>query len=594
VWLLLIGGTTLSAQERPLVVVGGHYFDVLAGQMRSNGGIVTIGGRLLSVGTTDVALDLSNGERLELAEDDYILPGLFDLHAHYNVQFLGLPRSEELVATPVLWLANGVTSTFPAGEYDPEGMWQLRLRIERGEQIGPRLHNSGPYYGRARPGWAKMTKEELFAEVDLWVSRGVRGFKAKSPDAETLRWLIERAHYHGLSVTGHLGSGYRETVNPRDAILMGIDRIEHFLGGAAFPPDRTAYESFPLFRPQTPQFEEIGELFRAHDVTYDPTISAYAYYGVEGKSHPALEFWTNESRFLTPEVRQWIETGGPELERFDLSEFDAILSAKCPLVKAFHEAGGRLALATDHPSWGVWLSGFVAHREMHALSLCGIPPADVLRIATLNGAQALGMSDRLGSLEVGKLADFFVVRGNPLDDIRNTRNVRRVAKSGHVYDPAVLLASIEGTMGPPTVHPRQRLSGSRAFAIVGPSFLAIQVRDADRASEWYRRAFGLEEIRSLEAEGGGYSIRILHRAGLTLELIRLNSATDGPTQQIGLFKAGWYVDDIDAAYSWLHALGTNMDERVFVEETIQARTFVLRDHEGNRIQLFERCTPVCE
>ena len=226
---------------------------------------------------------------------------------------------------------------------------------------------------------------------------------------------------------------------------MGIDRIEHFLGGAAFPPDRTAYESFPEVRVDSPEFRDIVELYKTHNVTYDPTITAYAYYGIEGKSHPALEFWTDERRFLSPEVRDWIDEGGPD---FNLASFDDILAAKCPLVRAFHEAGGRLGLATDHPSWGVWLPGFVAHREMHALTLGGIPNADVLRIATLNGAQALGLSDRLGSLEPGKLADFFVVSGDPLVDIRATRDVRWVVKSGTVYDPAALLDGIEGRFAP--------------------------------------------------------------------------------------------------------------------------------------------------
>lgn len=436
----------LSAQERPLVVAGGHWLDVRSGEMRPNDGIVAVGGRLLAVGVIDAALDTTGATRIELADDEYVLPGLIDLHAHYNVQFLGLPRREELVATPVLWLANGVTATFPAGEYDPEGMHELRLRIQAGAVAGPRLFNSGPYYGSTRPGWTKLSRDSLFAEVDLWAARGVRGFKAKGADPETVRWLIERAHQHGLTVTGHLDSGFRNSVNPRDAILMGIDRIEHFLGGDAFPATRSAYASFPSFRPDTPAFDAITKLYIDRGVTYDPTITAYAYYGVAGKSHPALEFWTDESRFLTPEVRAWVESGGPD---FNVASFDAILNAKCPLVTAFHRAGGTLALATDHPSWGVWLPGFVAHRELHALALCGIPTADVLRIATLNGAEAFGVSDLLGSLEPGKLADFFVVRGNPLDEITNTRRIRHVVKSGVVYDPAALLASIEGKMGVP-------------------------------------------------------------------------------------------------------------------------------------------------
>jgi imidazolonepropionase-like amidohydrolase len=444
--LLCVLATPAAAQERPLVVTGGHWFDAASGEMRANAGIVAVGGRLLAVGSIGEGIDTTGATRIVLGADHYVLPGLIDLHAHYNVQFLGLPRREELVATPVLWLANGVTSTFPAGEYDPEGMHDLRLRIQSGEVPGPRLFNSGPYYGSARPGWRKLTRDSLFAEVDLWASRGVRGFKAKGPDPETLRWLVERAHHHGATVTGHLDSGFRNSVNPRDAILMGIDRIEHFPGGDAFPATRSAYASFPDFRPGTPEFESIAQLYVERDVTYDPTVTAYAYYGVAGKRHPALASWTDEARFLTPEVRAWVEGGGPQ---FDVASFDGILAVKCPYVSALHRAGVRMALATDHPSWGVWLPGFVAHREMHALALCGIPAADVLGIATLNGAVAFGVGDLLGSLEPGKLADFFVVDGNPLEDITNTRDVVHVVKSGALYDPAALLKSVEGRMGVP-------------------------------------------------------------------------------------------------------------------------------------------------
>ncbi len=448
--LLVAGGwfatpPALSAQEEPLVITGGRWFDDVSGALRPNAGLVALRGRLLSVDGVPSDIDLASVQRLVLNDDEVVLPGLIDLHAHYNVQLFGMPRREELVATPVLWLANGVTSTFPAGEYDPEGMWQLRLRIQRGEHPGPRLHNSGPYFGRTRPGWTQLDRDSLFAEVDLWASRGVRGFKAKNADPETLGWLIERAHHHGLSVTGHLDSGVGSSVNPRDAILMGIDRIEHFLGGPAFPPDRSAYASFPDFRPDQPEFREIVDLFLAYDVTYNPTITAYAYYGIEGKSHPALDFWTDERRFLSPAVREWVGEGGPD---FNVASFDDILAVKCPLVRAFHEAGGRLALATDHPSWGVWLPGFVAHRELHAMSLCGIPNADVLRIATRNGAEALGISDRLGTIATGKLADLFVIQGDPLVDIRATRHVRWVVKSGTLYESSSLLESVEGRFAP--------------------------------------------------------------------------------------------------------------------------------------------------
>jgi imidazolonepropionase-like amidohydrolase len=119
---------------------------------------------------------------------------------------------------------------------------------------------------------------------------------------------------------------------------------------------------------------------------------------------------------------------------------------------AFYEDGGGdlITLGTDHPSWGEFFSGFGTHREMHAMVRAGLPEAAVLRIATINGARALGVSDRLGTVEAGKLADLVVVRGDPLADITATRRIETVIKDGVVYDPAGLLESVVGRLGPVT------------------------------------------------------------------------------------------------------------------------------------------------
>ena len=80
--------------------------------------------------------------------------------------------------------------------------------------------------------------------------------------------------------------------------------------------------------------------------------------------------------------------------------------------------------------------------------LAGIAPAAALKIATINGARALGVGQRLGTIEPGKLADLVVVRGNPLDDIRKTRRTRLVMRSGRIHDAQALLASAKGKIGP--------------------------------------------------------------------------------------------------------------------------------------------------
>ena len=80
--------------------------------------------------------------------------------------------------------------------------------------------------------------------------------------------------------------------------------------------------------------------------------------------------------------------------------------------------------------------------------MAGLPPAAALRAGTINGARAMGLSDRLGSIEAGKWADLFVIAGNPLEDIRHTRNVRHVIKGGEHFDSAALMESVENSIGP--------------------------------------------------------------------------------------------------------------------------------------------------
>jgi imidazolonepropionase-like amidohydrolase len=297
-----------------------------------------------------------------------------------------------------------------------------------------------------------MTADSIRAEVDDWAERGSRGFKAKGIAPHQLRALIDQAHAHGLPVTGHLGSGYRGTVNPRDAIEMGIDRVEHFLGGDALPADRAAYsslEELDLGDPVTRnQVDRQIQRFLDHRVHFDATLTAYGYFA--DREPDVFTRWDDEMAFLTPYARSVVEA---RLPRAPSGQFERIYYVKRATLKRFYEAGGAdlITLGTDHPSWGEFLSGFGAHRELHALVLAGIPEGAALRIATVNGAEALGVGDRLGTVEAGKYADLIVIRGNPLADITRSRNVQWVIRGGDLHDARALLDSVRGRLGPESV-----------------------------------------------------------------------------------------------------------------------------------------------
>jgi imidazolonepropionase-like amidohydrolase len=136
-------------------------------------------------------------------------------------------------------------------------------------------------------------------------------------------------------------------------------------------------------------------------VFFDATRSVYGYYGA--REPEVYDYFAPEMDYLTPYARARVEAGLPRRVN---EMFETIYQVKRELIREFYEQGGGewITLGTDHPSWGEFFSGFGVHREMHALNRSGIPPADVLRIATINGARALGVADRLGTLETGKLA----------------------------------------------------------------------------------------------------------------------------------------------------------------------------------------------
>lgn len=441
--LLFVAGHKGYSQD--LIIKGGWLFTSTDDKIVSNPGIWIKSGKIMQLGNVDSQINTSV---IQLSNTDFVLPGLIDLHAHYRVSYDGVAK-DDTVAMPKIFLANGVTSTFPAGEVEPEKMKDLRKKISLGETDGPRILSSGPYYGAAAPDWNEhFTTQDIFDRVDQAVANGAKGFKAKNITPKHLQALIQRAHYHGLTVTGHLNSGVNNSVNPNDAILMGIDRIEHFLGGDLYADSTHAYNSLQGMNPNDPKINDIINLYIRHGVYFSATLGTYGAIGYS--KDPAFDSWIDETQFLTPFTKDLVST-------FKVSDFSQLCAkiypVKMSIIKRYYDAGGLISLGTDRPLLlknylGSQLGGFFAHREIELMVAAGIPPADALKIGTINSARAIGLSDRLGSIEVSKWADLMVIKGNPLDDIRNTRTVHIVIKGGEVFFTKNLLEQVKGKLGP--------------------------------------------------------------------------------------------------------------------------------------------------
>ena len=229
--------------EGKLIIRGGWIFDGVSETRRRNSGIVIRNGKIVEV-DADVRLEiLSASAVIDLTDSETILPGMIDLHAHYNFDLVDAGRVEEVVYNGIIFLANGVTSTWSAGEYYPERVIARRDLIDAGEATGPRLFASGPYFGAFRCEYSiktaaddclawpnDITEDEIRQEVDKWAEQGVISIKIKQASPGEAEILIEQAHKNGMTTTGHLSNYNVEyDVTLRDAILMGIDRVEHQL-----------------------------------------------------------------------------------------------------------------------------------------------------------------------------------------------------------------------------------------------------------------------------------------------------------------------------------------------------------------------------
>ncbi len=432
--------------EGKLIIRGGWLFDGVSETRRWNSGIVIRNGKIVEV-DADVRLEiLSASAVIDLTDAETILPGMIDLHAHYNFDLVDAGRVEEVVYNGIIFLANGVTSTWSAGEYYPERIIARRDLIDAGEATGPRLFASGPYFGAFRCEYSiktaaddclawpnDITEDEIRQEVDKWTEQGVISIKIKQASPGEAKILIEQAHKNGMTTTGHLSNYTVEyDVTLRDAILMGIDRVEHQLtlgsGG-----------------PRSAEMDQMIDLMLAHEVYYDANLQMYGGINLR-QEHPGEMVWTDEAKYFTPYAQALLEERGPPPPESDAAEF----AQRVLELKTLYDSGGAhlLVVGTDEPVYTNLLPGFAYHRELLAMTYAGLPPAAVLKAATINGATALGVEDKLGSIEVGKLADLVVVKGNPVDDIKTARNIQFVIKEGVVHDPETLLQSAEGKIGP--------------------------------------------------------------------------------------------------------------------------------------------------
>jgi len=379
-----------------------------------------------------------------------LIPGLIGLHNHLFYTAAGGRAAQMSYTGPRLYLASGVTTIRTAGGRSPYAEINLRENINRGRVPGPRIHLTAPYITGAEGGGSMdvvTTPEEARRFVAYWASEGATWIKAYTDIRKAeLGAAIKEAHRRGVKVTGHLCS-----VSFREAVALGIDNLEHgMLTASDFDPSKQP-DVCPVATVGRNNASDVeSETARSviqtmvrNKVSMTSTLAVYEPFVANRptKDPRVLNAMSPEVRASYLKIRNEIDSSGS-----GPIAAEGLKSAMA-FEKEFVAAGGLLGAGVDPTGLGGALAGYGDQRNYELLLEAGFTPAETIRIMTLNGASILGVQQKLGTVEAGKLADLVVLKGDLRREPSAIRNPAVVFKDGVGYDPAKLIASVEGRVG---------------------------------------------------------------------------------------------------------------------------------------------------
>lgn len=451
VLVLAAGAAAAPALADDLVIEHVTLVDGSGRPSQANMSIVVRGERFVTV-TPDAALGAVAGRRID-GRGRFLMPGLIDVHIHLRgargegARMVGVAKAGAAAATaPVVrndakadnreaalgalagFLYSGVTSVYDAGN-DPDLILPLRAEERAGKIASPRIFATGNLV--TYPG---SHATEIAINIDSWPAGKAqvdRHVAEQHPDLAKLTYdehgwgsrpmitlmpldllqeVVREYNRQGVRTTAHTSNENRAI----EAIFAGVDTLAH-----------------PVI--QGPVSDEFVRLMGAKKTPMASTLTI-------GEGYSRL---VEHPEFLDQPLYQAALTGREiaELKTTTAAQWKERpwtwwMKLMTPIaqenIRKVDAAGGVVAIGSDQSI------GPATHREMELLQLAGIPAAEVIRIATLNGAKFLGLEDRLGSIEAGKLADAVLLSADPSQDVANAKAIVLVIKNGQVIREADL------------------------------------------------------------------------------------------------------------------------------------------------------------
>jgi len=439
--------------DAPVRIRNVRIFDPKTGQLSGPSTVVVARGRIaeilpLSETSADPNTADPADEVLIDGEGGTLVPGLHDMHSHSTLQ------------SGLFYLAAGVTSTRDMGN-DNNFLLSLIAQINSGEIAGPRITPNGFLEGKsqysARTGFVAETLPDALRDVHWYADRGyfqIKIYNSMNPD--WVKPIADEAHHLGMRVTGHIPA----FDTPDRAIHDGYDEITHInqlmLGWLLKPEEdtRTPLRLTAMARAATldltsPPVQYTLSLMKANHIAHDPTavIVERLMLSRAGTVQPGDIDYLDHMPVAYQRYRR--RTFVPIKNAAEDDAYRAAFAKVIDTLRMLHENGIRLLPGTDDTT------GFTLHRELELYTKAGMTPAEALRAGTLLPEEYFGHADELGSIERGKIADFFLIAGDPTKDIRAIKSPRMVFQGESIYFPSEIYRelSIKPFGSPPSIRP---------------------------------------------------------------------------------------------------------------------------------------------